>query len=292
MLEEEHISANTLGKLDAILAVHNLVVMPNVRRDLRSIQISNKWHYAQYSDEHVVTIQAEAERVFASQPGRFNKAPLDIAARFRPDDYGINALLGDLGLQNGMADLTEMAVPELLASRRVLGVQTLLPGITLNYTLEGRTGWGGIQVSLDQTLAVASVLSPVLPQLSDWHYDRDKYIEELLITYYNAVDGGDTEEALAIFSDDPEVRYVRGGNELVGPDRIREFYEKKRILFIGKHYLKPFRITENEAFVEGVYKGVVDFNRGKPNFRFTDHFVLRGAHVIRRESSFPDGEAH
>lgn len=291
---QERMRVNPIARFDSFLANHDGVVLAEVRRDLRSLQRSMKREYSWRHGVHVISGQEETERIFSVESGRFPMST-DFVGLFHEDDHRLDSLMRDMGLTSWLRDVLEAeTVMERINDperHRRVKLPTSFPGISVIVIKANRPGWRYMHASFDREPIIAGILSPPLPQLSDWYRDREIYIEEVLYSYYNAIDNGDLEGALAVFVQSGDVRYVRGEEELVGLPRIEEFYKKRRTLFIGKHDFAPFVIRGDEAWVRGNFTGI-QIDRKLANFQFTDHFVFSGPSAIRRESSFPDSLQH
>lgn len=200
-------------------------------------------------------------------------------------DFGIN---GFAGLRSRKEALARSNNPEVY--RRIRSIQTSISGITVELSYGVSVPRWDMSAYLDNSVARMSIL-PNLPGLPG-----EEEMRWVLTTYYDAIDRGDVETVLALFSNDrlgePTVRYKRGTQpEVVGADKLRQFFEKDRIIESGEHELISVMIDDESGTgrVEGSFRGVLK-SQELVDIVFNDRFEFLGSKIIYRRSTFPGKE--
>jgi ketosteroid isomerase-like protein len=109
-------------------------------------------------------------------------------------------------------------------------------------------------------------------------------IAALIAEYYDRIDLGDREGAMALFH--PDVIYYRGGAEpIVGHRELVAFYESRRAIISGRHTLDRIVIDGVIVAVQGSFRGVLK-DGDEVCVRFADFHHLRDGKIWRRHSYF------
>lgn len=285
--QEQLRTSNLFAALDIILARHPTIVLPTAREDLRKIQAS---------------LKLEASWGRSLDPShRTYPIPIDVASRFRltddqqtSDGKAIDSLLRDFGFGSGVAEIHKRE--ELMGLindheyyRRVSKLPTKFQGVTLEASKDLHTGWRYLKAHLDDQAAIAAV------QSSDLKSEESEHIMQTLHHYYDAIDQGDVDSALALFSNDeqgePVAVYKRGSSpERMGMGRLRKFYEEERIIEAGHHELEQVVVYGQRGEVRGRLVGKLKSEDRQVNVEFCDRFEFLNGKVIHRVTSFPGRE--
>lgn len=102
--------------------------------------------------------------------------------------------------------------------------------------------------------------------------------------YYDAVDAGDVDALLDLFTDD--TTYLRPGYEpIVGRAAMEHFYRDVRVIDSGRHSLDAVLVDGDLAACHGTFSGTLkDGSAAREGF--ADFFELRDGRIAVRRTYF------
>lgn len=109
-------------------------------------------------------------------------------------------------------------------------------------------------------------------------------LKALTLRYYEAVDSGDVDSVLEVFSSDATYRRP-GYDPMVGQEALRDFYSGDRVIESGKHTVIELLVEGEHTAVRGSFAGKLK-DGSTVELEFADFFTFDPAGKVTHRQSF------